>query len=56
MTPAEIAEAMIEAHYERRETVGPLEDPPAACLAAALRALPPDADLAAVIEALEAAT
>jgi hypothetical protein len=55
MTPAEIAAAMIEAHYERYETVGPFEDPPAACLAAALRALPPDADLPAVIDALEQA-
>jgi hypothetical protein len=56
MTPTETAEAMIEAHYERYETVGPFEDSAPACLAAALRALPPDADLAAVIEALEAAT
>jgi hypothetical protein len=55
VTPTEIAEAMIEAHYERRETVGPFEDPPAACLAAALRALPADADLPAVIDALEQA-
>jgi hypothetical protein len=55
MTPPEIASAMIEAHYERYETVGPFEDPAVECLVAALRVLPADADLPAVIAALEAA-
>jgi hypothetical protein len=53
MTPVEIAEAMIEAHYERHETVGALENPVTECLAAALRALPPGCDVAAVADALE---
>jgi hypothetical protein len=56
MTPTQTAAAMIEAYAERYETVGPFEEPTPTCLAAALRALPPDADLAAVIDALEAAS
>ncbi len=55
MTPTEIAYAMVDAHRERCETIGHYEDPTPPCLAAALRALPADADLPAVIEALEAA-
>jgi hypothetical protein len=55
MTPTETAAAMIEAYAERYDLTGPLEDPIAPCLAAALRALPPDADLPAVIDALEQA-
>jgi hypothetical protein len=53
MTHTEIAAAMVAAYSDRYEWIGPLEDPLFACLAAALRALPPDADLAAVINALE---
>ena len=53
MTPAEIAAVMVGAYCDRYELTGPLEEPIYACLAAALRALPPDADLAAVIDALE---
>jgi hypothetical protein len=55
MTPAQIAAAMIEAYRQRYENVSDYDDPLNPCLAAALRALPPDADLAAVIDALEAA-
>jgi hypothetical protein len=53
MTPAEIAAVMVGRYCDRHERAGPLEEPIYACLAAALRALPPDADLAAVIDALE---
>jgi hypothetical protein len=51
--PAEIAAAMVAAYSDRYERTGPLEEPIYACLAAALRVLPPDADLAAVIYALD---
>jgi len=53
MTPAEIAAAMVDAYLDRYDRTGPLEDSLPVCLAAALRALPPGADLAAVIDALE---
>jgi hypothetical protein len=53
MTPAEIAAAMVGAYLDRYDRTGPLEFPEPVSLAAALRALPPDADLAAVIDALE---
>ena len=49
----EIAAAMVAAYSTRYEWIGPLEDPLFACLAAALRVLPPDADLADVIYALD---
>jgi hypothetical protein len=52
-SPAEIAAAMVAAYDDRHERTGPLGDPVPVCLAAALRVLPPDADLAAVIYALE---
>jgi hypothetical protein len=52
MTPVEIAEAMAEAYRARYELTG-LEDPMGPCLAAALRALPPGCDVAAVADALE---
>jgi hypothetical protein len=55
MTPAETAAAMIEAYRQRYENVSDYEDPLNPCLAAALRALPVDADLPAVIDALEQA-
>jgi hypothetical protein len=54
MTPTEIAAAMVAAYLDRCDRIGPLEDPEPECLAAALRALPPGADLSAVIDALEA--
>jgi hypothetical protein len=53
MTPEQIAAAMVDAYSDRYERTVPLVEPIYACLAAALRALPPDADLAAVIDALE---
>jgi hypothetical protein len=53
MTPEQIAAVMVGAYCDRYERTGSLEEPIYACLAAALRALPPDADLAAVIDALE---
>jgi hypothetical protein len=53
MTPTEIAAVMVGAYSDRYECTGPFDDPLPVCLAAALRALPPDADLAAVIDALE---
>ena len=53
MTPEQIAAVMVGRYCDRHERAGPLEEPIYACLAAALRALPPDADLAAVIDALE---
>jgi hypothetical protein len=53
MTPAEIAAAMVGAYLDRYDRTGPLEFPEPVSLAAALRALPPDADLPAVINALE---
>ncbi len=53
MTPTKIAEAMAEAYRDRCERLGPLEDPIEPCLAAALRALPPGCDVAAVADALE---
>ena len=53
MSTKEIAETMIAAYLDRYERTGPLEDPEPVCLAAALRAMPPGADLAAVINALE---
>jgi hypothetical protein len=55
VTPTEIAAAMIEAYAERYDLTGPLEEHTAVCLAAALRVLPPEADLPALIDALEAA-
>ena len=54
MTPQEIAETMVAAYLDRYDRTGPFEDPEPVCLAAALRALPPGADLAAAIDALEA--
>ena len=51
--PDEIAAAMVAAYSDRHECTGPFDDPLPVCIAAALRALPPDADLAAVIYALE---
>jgi hypothetical protein len=54
MTPAEIAKAMADAYRDRYERTGPLEDPIEPCLAAALRAMPPECDAAAVADALEA--
>jgi hypothetical protein len=56
MTPTEIAEAMAEAYRDRYELTGALEDPIEPCLAAALRALPPGCDLAAVADAMEGQT
>jgi hypothetical protein len=53
MTPADIATAMVDAYLDRYDRTGPLEFPEPVSLAAALRALPPDADLAAVIAALD---
>jgi hypothetical protein len=53
MTPADIATVMVGAYCDRYESNVSFEEPIYACLAAALRALPPDADLAAVIDALE---
>jgi len=56
MTPEEIAAVMVAAYLDRYDRTGPFEDPEPACLAAAMRALramPPGADLAAVIDALE---
>ena len=53
MTPAEIAAVMVNAYLDRYDRTGPLEDPEPVCIAAALRAMPPGADLAAVINALE---
>ncbi len=53
MTPTKIAKAMAEAYRDRYDRIGPLEDPIELCLAAALRALPPGCDLAAVADALE---
>jgi hypothetical protein len=51
---APTAAAMVAAYFDRYDRTGPLEDPEPVCLAAALRAMPPGADLAAVIDALEA--
>jgi hypothetical protein len=53
MTPKEIATAMVDAYLDRYDRTGPLEFPEPVSLAAALRALPPGADLVAVINALE---
>jgi hypothetical protein len=53
MTPIEIALAMAEAYRDRYELIGALEDPIEPCLAAALQAMPPGCDLAAVADALE---
>jgi hypothetical protein len=50
---APTAAAMVAAYFDRYDRTGPLEDPEPVCLAAALRAMPPGADLAAVIDALE---
>jgi hypothetical protein len=53
MTPEQIAAFMVGAYCDRYECTGSLEEPIYVCLAAAPRALPPDADLAAVIDVLE---
>ena len=50
---APTAAAMVAAYFDRYDRTGPLEFPEPVSLAAALRALPPGADLAAVIDALE---
>jgi len=53
LTPAEIAAVMVGAYLDRYDRTGPLEFPEPVSLATALRAMPPDAELAAVIAALE---
>jgi hypothetical protein len=53
VTAVPTAAAMVAAYFDRYDRTGPLEDPEPVCLAAALRAMPPGADLAAVIDALE---
>jgi len=54
MNAAQIAEAMAAAYRDRYDRTGPLEDPIEPCLAAALRAMPPECDAGAVADALEA--
>ena len=54
MTAAEIAAVMTAAYDERHERTETYGDPLPECLAAALRAMPPGCDVAAVADALEA--
>jgi hypothetical protein len=54
LNPTEIAAAMTAAYDERHERTDTYGDPLPECLAAALRAMPPGCDVAAVADALEA--